>query len=72
MLFSGDPKNIAYILRVLYIYKRYKDDKNQTLGLEDKKMFDYAENLMKDELSVVFNVDKSDIDQLISANLSDL
>ena len=57
---------------IAILEKRYKDDKNQTLGLEDKKMFDYAENLMKDELSVVFNVDKSDIDQLISANLSDL
>ena len=58
MLFSGNPKNLAYLMRVLYIYKRYKDKKNQTLGLEDTRMLDTAETMLLDEISISLNIDR--------------
>ena len=65
LLYSGNIKNIAYLTRVLYLYKEYKGDKNQALGLEDTRMFDTAKRMLIDETSVVFNLTKEESDKFI-------
>lgn len=66
LLFSGDPKNIAYLARVLFMYKNYKLEKNQSLGLEDTRMLDAAERLLSDELSLALSLEKEETVKFIA------
>lgn len=71
LLYSGNGKKIGYLTKVLYIYKEYKDDKNQTLGLEDTRMLDTAKRMITEEISAVLEISEDETVELIKKYIKD-
>lgn len=61
-LSSGDVKDIAYLYRQLYFYNLIGGEENEEikLGPVDLDMLGFAQNMLMDELSIVYNVPRED------------
>lgn len=55
---SGEPKQIAEVLRDLYLLKNDKD-----LSFGERKMLDTAKSLLVKELSIAKNIDEDDVER---------
>lgn len=59
ILSSGDIKQISYLARHLRFYELMdEDNKEIKLGPVDLNMLTYAENLLFDELAIVYNINR--------------
>ncbi|MCH5171879.1 MAG: hypothetical protein J1F31_03500 [Erysipelotrichales bacterium] len=58
---SGDLKDLAYICRKLFILKKAKEKTNSKFCLTDSTLFEKANKMLLDELSIAYNIDRSNI-----------
>ena len=73
-LSSGDVKEIAYLYRQLYYYDKIGGENNEEirLGPVDIDMLSHAENMLLDELSITYKVDRNDIKAFIEKRMKKL
>ena len=60
---SGNVLDIAYLYRQKWLYERYPE--NVKLGPSDIDMLEYASNILLDELSLTYNVDRDKVEELV-------
>lgn len=60
---SGKVEDIAYLYRQYYLYNQYPEDVK--LGPSDIDMLQYASNILLDELSLTYEVDREKIDAYV-------
>lgn len=60
---SGDVHDIAYLYRQRWLYEKYPE--NVKLGPSDIDMLGYACNILLDELSLTYNVDREKVEEFI-------
>ena len=63
-LYSGDVKDIAYLFKQLFFFKTLKDGSIK-FGPVDIDMLNYATGNLLDELTVSYDMDRSDIEEFI-------
>ena len=63
---SGDLKDLAYICRKLFLLKKAKEETNAKFCLTDSTMFEKANNMLLDELSIAYDIDRSLIFDYVS------
>ncbi len=63
---SGDLKDLAYICRKLFLLKKSKEKTNAKFCLTDSTMFEKANKMLLDELSIAYNIDRSQIFEYVS------
>ena len=68
---SGDVKEIAYLARQLYFYKK-DEGKEIKLGPVDLDILNYAENMLLDEFAITYNVSREDISSFIEKRIESL
>ena len=73
-LASGDVKEIAYLYRQLYFYEKIGGENNTEikLGPVDIDMLSYAENMLMDELSLTYSVNRDEIKGFVEKRISKL
>lgn len=73
-LSSGDVKEIAYLYRQLYFYEKLGGENNEEikLGPVDIDMLTYAKNMLLDELSLSYKVEREDIEEYIEKRIKKL
>ena len=73
-LSSGSVREIAYLYRQLYFYELIGGENNEEirLGPVDIDMLRYAENILLDELSLTYGVDRSSIKEFIEKRINKL
>ena len=73
-LSSGEVKEIAYLYRQLYFYEKIGGENNAEikLGPVDIDMLSYAENMLMDELSLTYSVNRDEIKGFIEKRISKL
>lgn len=62
-LSSGDVKELSYLFRQSYLYKKYPEEVR--LGPVDYDMLDYSTNNFLDELSITYQVPRNEINQFV-------
>ena len=62
-LSSGNVLDIAYLYRQKWLFEKYPDDVK--LGPADLDMLVYASNILLDELSITYNVERDKIEEHI-------
>lgn len=62
-LASGNIRDMAYMYRQLYLYKKYPE--GVKLGPADIDMLEYATHYILDEMSLTYNVDKDKIEEFV-------
>ena len=62
-LASGKVEDIAYLYRQYYLYN--KNPENVKLGPADVDMLEYATNILLDELSLTYQVDRDSVEKLV-------
>ena len=72
MLSSGGVKEIAYLYRQLYFYESIGGENNTEikLGPVDIDMLSYAENMLMDELSITYDVNRDEVKAFIQKRIS--
>ena len=72
MLSSGSVKEIAYLYRQLYFYEKIGGENNTEikLGPVDIDMLSYAENMLMDELSLTYAVNRDEIKAFVEKRIS--
>ena len=60
---SGNVLDIAYLYRQKWLYEKYPE--NVKLGPSDIDMLEYASNILLDELSLTYNVDRDKVEELV-------
>lgn len=63
---SGELKDLAYICRKLFLLKKSKEETNAKFCLTDSTMFEKANKMLLDELSIAYNIDRSQIFDYVS------
>lgn len=73
-LSSGDVKEIAYLYRQLYFYEKLGGENNEEikLGPVDIDMLTYAKNMLLDELSLSYKVEREDVEEYIEKRIKKL
>lgn len=73
-LSSGDVQDIAYLYRQLYFYNLIGGENNEEikLGPVDIEMLSYAKNMLLDEFSLTYKVDRKEIEQFIEDRIAKL
>ena len=73
-LSSGDVKEIAYLYRQLYFYEKLGGENNEEikLGPVDIDMLTYAKNMLLDELSISYKVEREDVEEYIEKRIKKL
>ena len=73
-LSSGDVQDIAYLYRQLYFYNLIGGENNEEikLGPVDIDMLNYAKNMLLDEMSLTYKVDRSKIEDFIENRIAGL
>ena len=73
-LSSGSVKDIAYLYRQLYFYNLIGGEGNEEirLGPVDIDMLSYAQNMLMDELSIVYNISREEILDFVNDRISKL
>ena len=73
-LSSGDVKEIAYLYRQLYYYDKIGGENNEEirLGPVDIDMLSHAENMLLDELSITYKVDRANVKEFIEKRMKKL
>lgn len=73
-LSSGDVKEIAYLYRQLYFYEKLGGENNEEikLGPVDIDMLTYAKNMLLDELSLSYKVEREDVEEYIEKRMKKL
>jgi len=74
MLSSGNVKEIAYLYRQLYFYEQIGGENNTEikLGPVDIDMLSYAENMLMDELSITYGVERGEVKAFVQQRISKL
>ena len=74
LLATGDVKDIAYLYRQLYFYNLIGGEGNGEikLGPVDIDLLSYAQNMLMDELSIVFNVARDDVLNYVNKQIQSL
>ena len=66
-LSSGDIKEIAYLATQLFHYENMsEEERNIKLGPVDLDMLEYAANMMLDEFSIAYNVNRDEIKDFLN------
>lgn len=63
-LSSGDVKELSYLFRQNYLYKKHPDEVR--LGPVDLDMLNYASNNFLDELSLTYKIPREEIETYVS------
>ena len=73
-LSSGDVKDIAYLYRQLYFYYQIGGEENTEikLGPVDIDMLSHAKNMLLDEFSLTYSVDRKDVEDFIEKRIKKL
>lgn len=73
-LSTGDVKEIAYLYRQLYFYEMIGGENNEEirLGPVDIDMLSHAENMLLDELSITYKVDRAKVKDFIEKRINKL
>ncbi|MBO7573797.1 MAG: hypothetical protein J6T25_03375 [Bacilli bacterium] len=74
MLSSGNVKEIAYLYRQLYFYEQIGGENNTEikLGPVDIDMLSYAENMLMDELSITYGVERGEVKAFVQKRIAKL
>lgn len=60
---SGDTKELSYLFRQNYLYKKHPDEVR--LGPVDLDMLNYATNNFLDEFSLTYNIPRNQIEEFV-------
>lgn len=72
-LSSGDIKEIAYLATQLFYYENMSEEEREIkLGPVDLDMLEYAANMMLDEFSIAYSVDRNEIKQFLNSRAAKL
>ena len=73
-LSSGDVKDIAYLYRQLYFYYQIggEDNTEIKLGPVDIDMLSHAKNMLLDEFSLTYKVNRDDVEDFIEKRIKKL
>ena len=73
-LSSGDVKDIAYLYRQLYFYYQIGGEENTEikLGPVDIDMLSHAKNMLLDEFSLTYKVNREDVEDFIEKRIKKL
>ena len=73
-LSSGNVKDIAYLYRQLYFYKKMGAEQNTEikLGPVDLDMLNYATNMLLDEFTITYNKPREMISDFVEQRISSL
>ena len=73
-LSSGDVKEIAYLYRQLYFYEKIGGENNTEikLGPVDIDMLEHAQNMLMDELSLTYSVNRDKVKDYIEGKIAKL
>ena len=73
-LSSGDVKDIAYLYRQLYFYYQIGGEENTEikLGPVDIDMLSHAKNMLLDEFSLTYKVNRDDVEDFIEKRIKKL
>ena len=63
---SGELKDLAYICRKLFLLKKAKEETNSKFCLTDSTLFEKANKMLLDELSIAYDIDRSQIFDYVS------
>lgn len=66
LLSSGDKKDLAYIIKYLYLLKKDKDKRNVKLGEQDTNTYNKACDLLYDELAIVYDISRDKVEEFIA------
>ena len=64
---SGNVIDIAYLYRQKCLYEQYPE--NVKLGPSDMDMLEYASNILLDELSLTYNVERDKVEEFITPKI---
>ena len=64
---SGNVLDIAYLYRQKWLYEKYPEDVK--LGPSDIDMLEYASNILLDELTLTYNVDRDKVEAIVVAKI---
>ena len=64
---SGNVLDIAYLYRQKCLYAQYPE--NVKLGPSDIEMLEYASNILLDELSLTYNVERDKIEEIVVSKI---
>ena len=64
---SGNVLDIAYLYRQKCLYTQYPE--NVKLGPSDIEMLEYASNILLDELSLTYNVERDKIEEIVVSKI---
>lgn len=64
---SGDLKDLAYICRKLFLLKKSKEETNAKFCTTDSALFEKANKMLLDELSIALEIDRTQIFDYISS-----
>ena len=73
-LASGDVKDIAYLYRQLYFYYQIGGEENTEikLGPVDIDMLSHAKNMLLDEFSLTYKVNRDEVESFIEKRIQSL
>jgi len=69
---SGDVKDLAYIAKSLYTLKKERTNKNLKFSAIDNELFNKVNNLLFDELSLAYNIDREDVLEFMLKRMEEL
>ena len=69
---SGDVKDLAYIAKSLYTLKKERTNKNLKFSAIDNELFNKVNNLLFDELSLAYNIDRDDVLEFMLKRMEEL
>lgn len=67
-LASGDVREIAYLFRQYYLYKKHPDEVK--LGPADIDMLEYASKNIRDEFALTYDVDNDKVEEFLEKRMN--
>ncbi len=69
ILYCGDRKKIAALIRTLYMHKENQKKLGKKFHITDEQIFDRAQKLLHEELAFVLNIKPEDVPAFITEQL---
>ena len=69
ILYCGDRKKIASLIRTLYLHKEKQKQTGKKFHITDEQLFERAQKLLHEEIAFLLNIHPNDVPDFIEAQL---
>lgn len=66
LLYSNNPMKLGFLAKSISIFKKQREDKNQTLSQEDRFIYKKVHHFLESEISLVLNIKEEEVSNLFN------